>query len=200
MSVRYSLAYRWGITPWDKSGAGSDDAFQRLLEREERERGRPFGRALDLGCGTGEYTRQLEQRGWDALGVDNVRLAVDIAIRRAGPEGRYVIGDVTHLKGCGVGANYSFFLDVGCFNGLSQSARRALGEGVTQLAGPGATLLVLCTAPRGPGLHQHGADRAAVESALPEWRVVAIDAAHAAGLPHAMRNSTPTWYRLALAA
>ena len=38
MSVRYSLAYRWGITPWDKSGAGSDDAFLRLLEREERER------------------------------------------------------------------------------------------------------------------------------------------------------------------
>lgn len=199
MSVKYSLAYRWGITPWDKSGAGSDEAFLRLLEREERARERPFGRALDLGCGTGEYTRQLEQRGWDAMGVDNVRLAVDIAIRRAGAEGRYVIGDVTHLKGCGVGANYSLFLDVGCFNGLKAAARRALGEGVTQLAAPDATLLVLCTAPRGPGLRQQGADRAAVESALPRWRVVAVDAAHAEGLPRAMRHSTPTWYRLALA-
>src|SRR6478752_7064985 len=138
MSVRYSLAYRLGITPWDRAGAGQDDAFRRLMDREEDEHGQPFGRALDLGCGTGEYTRELERRGWEVKGVDNIRLAVDIAIRRGGTESRYVIGDVTSLKGCGVGNNFSFYLDVGCFNSLSEEQRHALGEGVTLLAHPGA--------------------------------------------------------------
>lgn len=198
MSVRYNLAYRFGITPWDKSGAGEDEAFQRLLDREEQQRERPLGRALDIGCGTGEYTRQLEQRGWHAVGVDNVRLAVDIATRRGGDESRYVIGDVTHLKGCGVGKNFSLYLDVGCFNSLQEEQRRALGEGVTQLAAPGATMLLLCTEPHGPVLHPHGADRDAVETALPDWRVVSVDAADGAGLPHSLGRSSPTWYRLAL--
>jgi hypothetical protein len=197
VSVRYAIAYRLGITPWDKAGAGTDEVFQRLLDREEQQRGRPYGRALELGCGTGEYTRELERRGWDAMGVDNVRLAVDIAIRRGGSESRYVIGDVTHLKGCGVGANYSLFLDVGCFNSLRDAQRLAWGEGVTDLALPDAKMLLLCTAPRGPRLHPRGADRAAITTALPDWRIVDTQPADSAGLPSTLRRSSPTWYRLA---
>jgi len=198
MSVRYSLAYRLGITPWDKAGSGQDDAFRQLMDREEGEHGQPFGRALDLGCGTGEYTRELERRGWEVKGVDNIRLAVDIAIRRGGTESRYVIGDVTSLKGCGVGKNFSFYLDVGCFNSLSEEQRHALGEGVTQLAHPGATMLVLCTDPHGPWLHPHGADRDALSTALPGWQVVAVEPAEGSGLPRSLRRSSPTWYRLTL--
>jgi len=198
MSVKFNLAYRFGVTPWDKAGAGRDVSFQRLLDREEVLRQRPFGRALDVGCGTGEYSRQLERRGWHAVGVDNIRLAVDIATRRGGPESRYVIGDVTHLKGCGVGNHFSFFLDVGCFNNLKNGERLALGEGVTQLASPGATMLVLGTSPHPTVIHPPGADRDAVEAALPDWRVVAVDAADGSGLPHWLRRHSPTWYRLAL--
>jgi SAM-dependent methyltransferase len=198
VSLKFNLGYRFGVTPWDKAGAGADESFQRLLDREEQERQHPFGRALDLGCGTGEYTRQLERRGWHAIGVDNVRVAVDIADRRGGPESRYVIGDVTHLKGCGVGKNFAFYLDVGCFNNLDDDDRLALGEGVTELASPGATLLVLCTAPHPTLLHPHGADREAVEKAFPSWRVVAVDPAESSGLPHWLRRNSPTWYRLAL--
>jgi SAM-dependent methyltransferase len=198
MSTAYAVAYRLGITPWDKNGAGADDAFQRLLDREERDRRRPFGRALDLGCGTGAHTRQLAARGWDAMGVDNVRLAVDIAGRRGGPEGRYVIGDVAYLKGSGVGHDFSLFLDVGCFHGLREPRRAAMGRGVTQLAVPGASLLMLCSTPHGGKMLPRGADRAALASAFPDWSVVSVEDADPAGLPASLRRNSPRWWRLRL--
>lgn len=195
MSTRFSLAYRLHVTPWDKEGAAATPSFQRLLDREQRGRTKPFGRALDLGCGTGEYTRELERRGWDAVGIDNVRRAVDAAIDRGTSESRYVIGDVTALKGSGVGTHFSLFLDVGCFNGLGDDQRAAWGASITQLALPEAVVLVLGTGPR-RWPHKHGADRDALLRALPGWHVVAEEAADVTGLPATLRHSSPTWYRL----
>ena len=151
MRAAYSLSYRLGLSSWDKTGPDADAAFMRMLDREELERDAPFGRALDLGCGTGAHTRQLRERGWEATGIDNVRRAVDVAILRSDENSRYVIGDVDHLEGCGVGKGFSFYLDMGCFHGLSDEARMAMGRGVTALAEKDATLLMLCfTAPAQP--------------------------------------------------
>ena len=63
MRAAYSLSYRLGMSSWDKTGPDADAAFMRMLDREELERDAPFGRALDLGCGTGSHTRQLRERG-----------------------------------------------------------------------------------------------------------------------------------------
>ncbi|MBB6629481.1 class I SAM-dependent methyltransferase [Nocardioides sp. KIGAM211] len=198
MSTGYALAYRLGVTPWEKAGAGADAAFQALLDREEADRVRPWGRALDLGCGTGAHTRQLEARGWDALGVDNVRQAVDTAVRRGGPDSRFVIGDVAHLKGCGVGADFSLFLDVGCFHGLKDAQRLAMGRGVTSIAAPHATLLMLAFTPHRNKLLPRGADTAAVTTAYPDWDVLSVDDADTSGMPAPLRKHTPRWFRLRL--
>lgn len=48
MGVGYAMAYRLGITPWERAGEASAEHFAVLLDREERERERPLGRALDL--------------------------------------------------------------------------------------------------------------------------------------------------------
>ena len=41
------------------------------------------------------HTKLLVDRGWDAIGVDDVRWAVDVAVRRNGlDDARFVIGDV----------------------------------------------------------------------------------------------------------
>ena len=77
----------------------------------------------------------LVDRGWDAVGIDNVRQAVDVAVRRNGlADTRFVIGDVRHLVHSGVGTGFDLFLDVGCFQGLDEAGRTLVAGGVTELA------------------------------------------------------------------
>jgi SAM-dependent methyltransferase len=199
MRAAHAVSHRLNMSPWEKVGTDGDSAFLALLDREEFRRGRPYGRALDLGCGTGAHTRQLQERGWEAVGVDNVRVAVDRAMRQDGVEDiRFVIGDVDHLPGCGVGKDFSFFLDMGCFHGLRPAARREMGRGVTQLAAPGATLLMLCFEPQRNPFVARGADRDDVQDAFPGWTVTEETEADPDTLPRSFRHHSPRFYRLAL--
>ncbi|MFC5179649.1 class I SAM-dependent methyltransferase [Nocardioides taihuensis] len=200
MSVGYSLAYRSGITPWEHRNSVPDPPFERLLDREEVGRERPFGRALDLGCGTGHHTRLLQTRGWEVMGVDSSRHAVDTAIDRGGESSRYVIGDVAHLPGCGVGKGFDLFLDVGCFHGRRPADRTAMGRGVTELASPGAVLLMMCF-PRGRRLFgANGADADDISAAFPEWELLDVRDADTSCMTGPVARHKPRWYRLALTA
>ena len=131
MSVGYSAAYWWGITPWKKAGRRSRASFDVLLEPRGGGAGPAPGPRLDLGCGTGERTGHLVERGWDAVGIDNMRQAVDIAVRRTGvADTRFVVGDVRHLVHSGIGSGFSLVLDVGCFEGLDEDDRALVAAGV----------------------------------------------------------------------
>jgi len=80
-----------------------------LLDREESGREPPYGRALDLGCGTGFWSVRLAQRGWDVTGVDIVPKAVRTArerARRAGVKGAFVQGSITALSAAGAGSGF----------------------------------------------------------------------------------------------
>jgi SAM-dependent methyltransferase len=81
----YDLAYRLGFTPWERYGTAAAASIGALLDREEVDRSRPLGRALDLGCGRGQYTAELARRGWEAVGLDYVPRAIDAANHRASP-------------------------------------------------------------------------------------------------------------------
>jgi SAM-dependent methyltransferase len=129
MGAGYSLAYRVGLAPWGRAGEAGTEQFARLLDREEHERTRPLGRALDIGCGTGRHTIELAERGWTAVGLDNVERAVETAKRRtAAGSTRFVVGDATDLAAAGVGTDIDFFLDIGCFHGLSDARAAARGS------------------------------------------------------------------------
>lgn len=54
----------------------------------------------------------------------------------------FVVGDVTDLAAADLGT-FDFFLDVGCFQGLSFEQRLAKGRGTPAVANPGATQLML---------------------------------------------------------
>jgi len=142
---KYALAYALGFTPWERYRTAAADSIAALLDREEAERSRPLGRAVDLGCGRGLYTVELARRGWAAVGVDHVPRAIDAA-RKGDSGAEFVVGDVTGLEQAALGT-FDFFLDVGCFQGLTAAQRRAEGRGVTALAAPGATFLLMVFGP-----------------------------------------------------
>jgi len=80
--TKYARMYRLGITPGERYGTAAASTIASLLDREEQERSLPLGRALDLGCGRGQYTPELSRRGWQAVGIDNVPAAIEEATRR----------------------------------------------------------------------------------------------------------------------
>ena len=193
--MRYGVAYRLGFTPWERYATAAAASIGALLDREEAGRPRPLGRALDLGCGRGSYTAELARRGWEAVGIDIVPRAIDAARRRDVPGAGFVVGDVTALSPAGLGT-FGFFLDVGCFQGLSREQRLARGRGVGALADPGATLLMLAFGPTPVRSAVGGVARADVESAFPGWEVLSVDPADTTGLGWPLNQTAPQWYRL----
>lgn len=192
----YGLMYRFGLTPWEGYGEAAAASIAALLDQEEAERSHPPGRALDLGCGRGQYTPELARRGWHAVGIDYVPQAIDEANRKVGDAGaRFVVGDVTDLPSADLGT-FDFFLDVGCFQGLSTAQRLAEGRGVSALANPGATLLMLAFGPTRLRSAVGGVSRAEVEAAFPGWEMLSVEAADTAGLGWPMNKTSPQWYRL----
>lgn len=193
----YAQMYRFGVTPWERYGKAAAPSIARLLDREERDRARPLGRALDLGCGRGQYTPELVRRGWEAVGVDYVPVAIESARRKDTSGATYVVGDVTDLAGA-VSGTFDLFLDIGCFQGFDRRQREAEGAGVTALAAPGATVLMLAFGPTWMRSVMGGVSQQEVESAFPGWDLIAVESADTAGLGWPMNRSSPQWYRLRL--
>jgi len=195
--TNYARMYRFGITPWERYRTVAAASITALLDREETERSGPLGRALDLGCGRGQYTRELVRRGWEAVGIDYVPAAIEAAAAKSqGVDGlSYVVGDVTRLPLAHLGT-FDFFLDIGCFQGLDPEQRRCQGGGVSALANLGATLLLLSFGPSRCRSLVGGASQEEVETAFAGWEMLAVEPADTAGLGWPMNMTAPRWYRL----
>ena len=195
MSLGYAIAYRLGLTPWERAGEAAQDSFDALLDREEGERGRPFGRALDLGCGRGIHTHELARRGWDAVGVDTIPRALEAAQAADGSGASFALADVTRLDRADLGT-FDFFLDIGCFHGLSPEQRRMSAQGITRLANPGATMLILAFEPSGLPFIPGGVAASEVEDTFDGWQLLSTELADTSGMPKPMKRTKPAWYRL----
>jgi SAM-dependent methyltransferase len=191
----YALLYRFGFTPWERYGRAAAASIGALLDREEAERSGPLGRAIDLGCGRGQYTSELARRGWEAVGIDNIPRAIAAANRRGVSGATFVVGDVTDLAPADVGT-FDFFFDVGCFQGLSPEQRLAEGRVVCALANPGAALLMLAFQPTRMRFLAGGVSRADVEAAFPGWEMLSVEPAEIMGLGWPLTKTAPQWYRL----
>jgi SAM-dependent methyltransferase len=195
--TNYARMYRFGFTPWERYATAAASSIAALLDREEAGRSRPLGRALDLGCGRGLYTPELARRGWEAVGIDQVPAAVEAAQAKSrGVNGlSYLVGDVTQLSSARLGT-FDFFLDIGCFQGLDAGQRLAQAKGVSALASPGATLLMLSFGPSRWRWLVEGASQEEVQTAFTGWELLASEPADTAGLGWPMTRTAPRWYRL----
>ena len=201
MSLLYRIFYQVGFTPWEEGATDGPAAKQiaRLFGREERERHRPYGPALDLGCGSGIWSVILAQRGWQVTGIDVVPKAVRRAQERAkaaGVAARFVCGDVTALQSAGIGAGFELIVDFECFNHLSETQRQAVGREVSAVAARDATLLVLAWTPGKRWPLAPGASGRDLAAALPGWKVVDEELYDVSALPALLRRVKPCFYRL----
>jgi len=199
MSWFYTLAYAIGWKPWEAAGERERARLAALFDREEQERARPYGAALDLGCGTGLHAVELAKRGWQVTGVEIVPKALRAArerARAAGVEMRLVEADVTALRAAGIGSGFALVLDFGVFHGLEEPQRRAMADEVTEVAAPGATLLMIAFVPGRRGPLPRGASRGEIQATYSRWKLIAEDALPVSELPPFLRNADPHVYRL----
>lgn len=140
----FRVMYRLGLTPWDGHPIAAN--LQQLVAEL------PAGKALDLGCGTGDASIYLAQRGWAVTGVDFVPRALEQARAKAAAAdapAEFVEADVTRLSSEGVGDGFQLIVDNGCLHNMSDADRDGYVREVGAVAAPGARLLVVAFLPGG---------------------------------------------------
>ncbi len=178
----YRFAYKVGFHPWEDLVTYEPFAtkLNELFDREEAGRQPPYGRALDLGCGSAVWGVELAKRGWDVTGVDLVEDALERARERVNEEGvsmKVVRGDVTDLAPSGIEPGFDLIVDTGTFHGLLPEQRMAMGREVDRIAGTQATVLIDAFAPRWRGPLPRGASQSDVEKAFPGWVITHVEEA-----------------------
>src|SRR5262245_53424542 len=143
--------YRIGFAPWDGHALP-----KRLVERVEGSSALPAGRAIDLGCGTGDSSIYLAKHGWEVVGVDFVERALQTERAKAEAaraDVHWLRADVTRLREAGAGSGFSLLVDNGCLHLLSDEGREAYAREVSAISPRGAILIVTGCLPgrRGPG-------------------------------------------------
>jgi SAM-dependent methyltransferase len=193
----YDAMYRFGYTPWERADREPwASSVGQLLDREEAERTPPLGRVLDLGCGRGQYARELVRRGWEVVGIDYVPRAIDAARRQGIAGATFLVGDVSTLPVDSLGT-FDFFFDVGCFQHLDANQRQGAGRGISALANPGATLLMMAFSKSTPiGSFVKGVSTNDVQAAFPGWDTLSVENAEAGGMDYPMSTMEPKWRRL----
>ncbi len=202
MSSAYKLLYGIGFTPWEQMAKSPmiNEQISSLFDREEAGREPPYGRALDLGCGSGIWAVKLAARGWQVTGVDFVPKALRRAREladQAGVELQLIEGDVTALASAGVGSGFRLLLDFGCFHDeLSDLQRVEEGREASAAAAPRATMLLMAWTPARRRFLPRGASREEIEVAFPEWTITDEEVMDVTGAPKNVRKAEPRLYQL----
>lgn len=200
--MNYRFAYSIGFHPWED--AATDPEFVKTIseqfDREEQGSDPPYGKALDLGTGSGIWGIELAKRGWQVTGIDLAEKALLRArerVQEAGVEMPLVHGDVTTMSSDDVGDGFRLVLDTGTFHDFDTQKQEAMGRAVSEIASVDATVLLLVW-PRRPRPLIRGATRAEIELAFPGWRITHVEPSHFR-LPKPLEmllRPEEHWYRL----
>jgi SAM-dependent methyltransferase len=111
------------------------------------------GRALDIGCGTGDSSIYLARNGWRVVGVDFIDKPLQAARKKAvgfaGLSVEFVKADVTQLRSAPIEPGFNLVVDNGCLHGMDGHDRDAYVDEITAIAAPDARLLIVAFLPGG---------------------------------------------------
>jgi SAM-dependent methyltransferase len=147
----YNILYRVGASRlqrgWDK-GPGPELVELVGSGRISPDRVEP-PRAIDLGCGSGANVVFLADRGFEAVGVDFSKVAIERARKVARDRGlddraRFTVGDVTEPHIEGVAGPFGVVVVYNTLQDLLGDERRALARLVQELTVPGSLFLLWC--------------------------------------------------------
>ena len=135
---KWDREYLCARPPWETGKPSSE------LQRVVAERRIAPCPALELGCGTGKNSVWLAEQGFDVLGVDLSRLAIQRAREnpvRDGVHVRFLAADL--LDFWKLGGPYRFFFDRGCYHAVRLFDGGGYLRTLEAVLEPGALGLVL---------------------------------------------------------
>lgn len=143
-------APRWDAEFWDERYGSSPALWSGHVNAVLRDEVAtlPPGRALDVGCGEGGDALWLAEQGWDVLGVDVSRVALDRAATRARETGMSARTAWEHrdlLTWSPPAAAYD--LVTVAFVHLAGDQRRQVYASLAEAVAPGGTFLVVAHHP-----------------------------------------------------
>lgn len=119
MEKMFKEMYEAGDTPWELHRPDCN-----LIEMV-RDQGIVPGKALDIGCGTGNNTIWLAEHGFTATGCDVTEIAITRArAKAAAAKAACTFLRLDFLKDEVAGAPFSFLFDRGCFHSFDSAADR----------------------------------------------------------------------------
>ena len=138
------------------------------------EAGAISGRALDVGCGTGEHTILLARAGYDVLGVDGAPTAVGQARRNAADQGvdaRFEVADALDL---GESPGYDTIVDSALFHIFDDGERATYVRSLHAAVRPGGVLHLLALSDAGRGFGPQVAEATIRDAFGVGWEIEAL--------------------------
>ncbi len=174
---RFEERYRTGNMPWD-IGRPDYNLIQ-ILDAYEI----PRGKALEIGCGTGDNALFLAEKGFEVVGTEIVEQAQEAACKKAkkrGKECRFVLMDILEREI--PGGPFVFAFDRGCFHSFdSEEKRKRFARSVKEHLGAGGYWLSLIGNAdedrKGPGPPQRTALEI-VQAVEPFFEIILLQSGH----------------------
>ena len=174
---RFEERYRMGNMPWD-IGRPDHNLIQ-ILDAYEI----PRGKALEIGCGTGDNALFLAEKGFEVVGTEIVEQAMEAACKKAKKrekECRFVLMDILEREI--PGRPFVFAFDRGCFHSFdSEENRKRFARSVKEHLGPGGYWLSLIgnadEERKGPGPPQRTALEI-VQAVEPFFEIILLKSGH----------------------